>query len=75
MSKARSKYLTLAAICGAGILLQTGLVPSSCVQYYGHAVLTSLDFCEIFNCTSGSFSNLCEPVPLFVDCPNYTAPE
>lgn len=71
MTKARNKYLTLAAIFGAGILLQTGLVPSGCMQYYGQALLTSLDFCKIFNCTSGTFTNLCEPIPLFVDCPNY----
>jgi hypothetical protein len=71
MSRVRNKYLTMAALCGTGILLQTGLVPSGCMQYYGQALLTSLDFCKIFNCTSGTFSNLCEPVPLFVDCPNY----
>jgi hypothetical protein len=73
MSRTNKKFLAMVAVCSAGMLFQTGLVPTSCAQYYGQALLTSLDFCSIFNCTSGTFSNLCEPIPLFVDCPNYQA--
>jgi len=75
MSRTRNKFMAVLAVCGAGVLLQTGMVPTGCVQYYGQTLLTSLDFCQIFNCTSGTFSNLCEPGPLFVDCPNYEPAE
>jgi len=71
MSRTKKKFLAMVAVCSAGVLFQTGLVSPSCAQFYGQAVLTSMDFCSIFNCTSGTFSNLCEPIPLFVDCPNY----
>ena len=74
MSRTRKKFLAIVAVCSAGVLFQTGLMPNSCAQYYGSAILTSLDFCSIFNCTSGSFSNLCEPIPLFMDCPNLLTP-
>ena len=71
MRRTGKKFLTIAAICGAGTVFQSGLVPSSCMQYFGQSILTLVDFCSIFNCTPGTFANLCEPVPLFVDCPNY----
>jgi hypothetical protein len=70
MSRTRKKFFAILAVCAAGTLFQVGLVPSSCVQYYGQAMLTSLDFCSIFNCTSGTYFNLCEPVALLEDCPN-----
>lgn len=73
MSRSKKKFLALSAICTAGTLLQTGLVPTSCAQYYLDSTLTALDFCAVFNCTPGTFFNLCEPVPLFWDCPNVTA--
>lgn len=72
MSRSSKKFLTIVAVCSAGVLFQAGLFSTSCAQFYGQALLTSLDFCSVFNCTSGTFSNLCEPIPLFVDCPNYT---
>lgn len=73
MSRTKKKFLAVFAVCSAGTLFQAGLVPTSCAQFYGQALLTSLDFCSVFNCTSGAFFNLCEPFPLFMDCPNLTA--
>jgi len=67
MSKTRKKFLVALAVCGAATLFQTG---SGCAQYYLNMGLTSFDFCSVFNCTSGSYFNLCEPVPLLIDCPN-----
>ena len=72
MSKTKKKLLAVLAVCSAGTLFQTGLVPASCAQLYGEAILTSFDFCSVFNCTSGTFFNLCEPIPLLRDCPNLT---
>jgi hypothetical protein len=71
MSKTKKKFLTIFAVCSAGTLFQTGLVPTGCVQFYGQALLTSFDPCAVFNCTGGAFFNLCEPIPLFRTCPNY----
>jgi len=73
MSKTKKKFLTIFAVCTAGTLLQTGLVPTSCAQFQLETALTAFDFCSVFNCTSGTFFNLCEPVPLFWDCPSLTA--
>ena len=73
MSRTKKKFLVMSAILTVGTLLQTGLVPTSCAQYYLDSVLTSFDFCSVFNCTPGTFFNLCEPVPLFRDCPNLAA--
>lgn len=73
MSKTKRKFLAVMAICGAGTLFQTGLVPSGCVQGLGQTALTTFDICSILNCTGGSFFNPCEPVPIFVDCPNLVA--
>ena len=70
MSRTKKKFLAIFAVCGAGMLFQVGLFPTGCAQFFGQALLTSFDFCSVFNCTSGTFFNLCEPVPLFVDCPN-----
>lgn len=70
MSRKSRKYLTILAVCCAGTLLQTGFVPTSCVQFYGQTLLTTLDPCAIFNCTGGTFFDLCEPFPLFWTCPS-----
>ena len=69
------KLFAILAVCGAGTLFQVGLVPGSCAQFYGQAMLTSLDFCSVFNCTSGTYFNLCEPFALLQDCPNLTTTE
>jgi len=70
MSSARRKLIKLFAVCSVGTLLQAGLVTSNCTQFYGQALLRSFDPCTVFNCTGGTFFNLCEPVPLFYTCPN-----
>ena len=72
MSRTRRKVLALLVVCTAGVVLQTGLVTTGCGKYYGEALLQSFDFCSVFNCTSGSYFNLCEPVALLTDCPNLT---
>ena len=72
MSRTTKKLIVIFALCSAGTLFQVGLVSSGCAQFYGQALLSSFDFCAVFNCTSGSYFNLCEPVPLFADCPNTT---
>ncbi|MFQ5805160.1 MAG: hypothetical protein ACE5I3_01780 [Phycisphaerae bacterium] len=70
MSRPRKKLLAIFVVCSAGTLFQTGFVPTSCVQFYGETVLAALDPCAVFNCTGGTFFNLCEPFPLFWTCPN-----
>ena len=70
MSRTTTKLMTLLAVCSAGTVLQTGFVPTSCVQFYGQTLLTTFDPCAVFNCTGGSYFNLCEPYPLFWTCPN-----
>ena len=72
MSRTRRKFLAVLAACSAGTLLQTGFVPTSCAQFYGQTLLTTFDPCSVFNCTGGTFFNLCEPFPLFLSCPNLT---
>jgi hypothetical protein len=72
MSIARRKRLWLAAlVCGAGTVFQ--VLPKSCTDYFTMAALSSFDFCSVFNCTGGSFFNVCEPTALFMDCPNLFA--
>jgi hypothetical protein len=69
MPNRRRKFFAMVAVCSAGVLLQTGLFPTSCAQFLGQTLVTSFDFCSVFNCTDGAFFNLCEPFPLLVDCP------
>ncbi len=73
MPNRKRKWLAIMAVCAAGALFQVGLAPTGCAQFYGQWMATSLDFCSIFNCTSGSYFNLCEPVPMLLDCPNLGA--
>ena len=73
MLRTRKRFLALMLVCTAGVLLQTGLMPTSCAQYLGQAALTSFDFCSVFNCTSGTYFNLCEPIALLADCPTTTS--
>ncbi len=58
-------------VCGAGTVFQS--LPGGCSQYYTQSLLSSFDFCSVFNCEGGSFFNMCEPVALFVDCPTTPA--
>jgi len=70
MSRTKKKLLATLAVCSAGTLFQAGYAPTSCVQFYGDALLTAFDPCAVFNCTGGTFFNLCEPFPLFWSCPS-----
>jgi hypothetical protein len=70
MSRTKKKLLAIFAVCSAGTLFQTGIVPTSCVQWYGETLLTAFDPCSVFNCTGGTYFNLCEPFPLFMTCPS-----
>ena len=66
MCNTNKKLWLLLAACGAGTLFQ--VTPGSCSDYFLVHGLTALDFCAIFNCTGGAFFDLCNPIPLFVDC-------
>jgi hypothetical protein len=44
------------------------------VQFFGQSLGLTFDPCTVFNCTGGTFFNLCEPFPLFLTCPNVAAP-
>lgn len=70
MLRKSRKALALAALLSAGTLFQTGLVPTGCGAFLAESALVNFNFCSVFNCTSGTFFNFCEPVPLFIDCPN-----
>jgi hypothetical protein len=70
MSRKRKKLLALLTVCSAGTLFQTGVVPTGCAQFFGQTLLASFDPCAVFNCTGGTFFDLCEPFPLFANCPN-----
>ena len=69
-SKKRIRKILLIGVTGS--LFALGAASTNCGQYAGQIAATSFDFCAVFNCTSGTFFNLCEPVPLFWDCPNLT---
>lgn len=70
-SRSQRKMWAALIVCGAGVLFQA--LPSGCAEYYSAAALGALDFCAIFNCSGGTFFDLCEPTPLFWDCPNIEA--
>ncbi len=62
----RRLWATILA-CGAGTLFQ--FLPKGCADYTAQFAVASFDFCSVFNCTGGSFFNVCDPAVLFVDCP------
>jgi len=71
MSIVRNKKVwALIVACGAGTVFQIG--SNGCADYMTTQALTSFDFCSVFNCTGGSFFNLCSPVRLLADCPQTT---
>jgi len=63
----RLRWAVWLALLGAGTLLQVG--NNGCASYYVTAAVSAFDFCSVFNCTGGSFFNLCQPNAIFVDCP------
>ncbi len=64
----RRKLLAIAVALGAGTLFQA--LPHGCAQYYTAAALSAFNVCAVFNCTGGTYFNLCSPYALFLDCPN-----
>lgn len=67
MAIMRNRKLWAAAVAFAsGTVLAQG-----CVDYGFSSGVTALDVCSILNCTGGSFFDFCNPVPLFLDCPNF----
>jgi hypothetical protein len=73
MSRKKKKFLAILAVCSAGTLLQTGFVPSGCAQWYLTTTLSAFDFCSVFNCSSGTYFDLCDPA-IFMDCPVVSGP-
>jgi hypothetical protein len=68
MSIAKKRLLKLLAIATCGTTFQLATEPSGCGLYGLYTGLAALDFCQVFNCTGGSFFNFCDPVAIFVDC-------
>ncbi len=64
----KKKFWVAAVVCGSGMVFQ--YLPTGCNNYWAAAGATSLDMCSILNCTGGTFFNMCEPVPLLMDCPS-----
>lgn len=73
MSVIRRKKLWAAGLACGAMLFQ--VLPSGCRQYFAASALTAFDFCSVFNCTGGTYFNLCGDNPLFVDCPNFAPAE
>jgi hypothetical protein len=67
MSPAKRKLFAIAVVLATATALQVS--PGGCARYGAYTALTAIDFCAIFNCEGGTFFNLCEPFPLFWDCP------
>lgn len=64
------KRRVLAALLG----LSTGVVfqfTPACTDAFVPLGVHAFNFCSVLNCTGGSYFNLCTPVPLLVDCPNF----
>ncbi|MFO0837811.1 MAG: hypothetical protein U1D55_04745 [Phycisphaerae bacterium] len=70
MTAFRRKLIAAFALCAGGTLFQ--LLPGSCYQLVANQAVVAFDFCGVLNCEGGAFFNFCEPIVLFVDCPNQT---
>ena len=66
----RRKLLAMMTAFSVATVLQA--LPTSCNQYYASAALSAFNWCGVFNCTGGTYFNLCSPVRLFLDCPTTT---
>lgn len=72
MSTRKRRLLGGLAVLSAATVLQTGLIPQGCGQFALQTAVGLFDACSVFNCTSGTFFNFCEPTRLLVDCPVVT---
>lgn len=69
MKISRKRVAALAILSTATVLqLPTGL-SGGCGQFGAQLLAGVFDACSVFNCTSGTFFNLCTPTRLLVDCP------
>ncbi len=66
----KKKFWAAIGVLGAGMVFQ--VLPQGCAQYYTQLSLTAFNFCAVFNCTGGTFFNLCQPRAILADCPNAT---
>lgn len=76
--------IVLALLAGGGTVMATSNM--GCASFAGESLMTSLDFCFIFDCTNGIFGGLVQPCQegvdvngegtgtLFLDCPGVVAP-
>ncbi len=69
MSIVRKRRFWATFICGAALFQAGG---NGCSDFYARAAIAGFDFCSVFNCSGGSFFDLCNPVALFADCPETT---
>ncbi len=69
----RRKWLAALVVCGAGTAFQ--LLPSGCNQYLANTAMAAFDFCAVFNCSGGTYFNLCSPFSILVDCPSPATPQ
>ncbi len=63
----KRKWLAGLLIVGSATVFQ--YLPTGCGNYFVSQALTAFDFCAVFNCTGGSFVDMCNPVALLTDCP------
>lgn len=67
MSHVRKTKLWAAIVAlGAATVFQ---VPGGCQDYYANFMVSSFDFCSVFNCSGGTYFDFCSPDSLFLDCP------
>jgi hypothetical protein len=67
MSLLRNKRWWAATLLAGALVFQA--LPSGCAEYYTNATLASFNWCSVFNCEGGAYFDLCNPFPLFFDCP------
>ncbi len=63
----RRKWMVAGLALAAGTLFQ--FIPTGCNQYLAAEAVSAFNFCAVFNCTGGTYFNLCSPFPLLLDCP------
>ncbi len=66
----KRRLLALALIAAAGTVFQ--VLPHGCTQYALAEGASAFNWCSVFNCTGGSYFNLCQPFRLLIDCPTAT---